>query len=273
MAQHATIESIARAEPGAARTWHGPPSWLVKTIGVVLVSLTLASIIAAPYFMSRNGFTAVEMFLVFLCIAYAIFVAKHSRSTHVNLERAYSAHLEELSQRLRNMAYRDALTGLFNHRYFYEQLSHEIERSVRYNQPLTLLLMDMDNFKEINDTYGHLVGDKFLGLVGQAISRQIRASDIGARYGGDEFVVILPNTNADEARKTAAKLRAAVAASAAVSAGDEGVKLGISIGIASCPEDSRAPGELLQIADSRLYDAKAARPGRRRERRPPDAAA
>ncbi|MHB8514814.1 MAG: GGDEF domain-containing protein, partial [Dehalococcoidia bacterium] len=219
-----------------------------------------ALVVVTPYVMSQNSFTAVDLFMVLLMTAYGIFLAAHSRSTHVDLERAYSAHLEELSQRLRNMAYRDALTGLFNHRYFYEQLAHEVERSVRYNQPLTLLLMDMDNFKEINDTYGHMAGDKFLGMVGQAIARQIRASDIGARYGGDEFVVLLPNTLADEARRTAQKLEIAVASSAALTAMDDAIKLGISVGIATCPDDSRSASELLQIADARLYDVKATRP-------------
>ena len=117
----------------------------------------------------------------------------------------------------------------------------------------------MNNFKEINDTFGHIIGDKFLSLVGQVISRQIRGSDIGARYGGDEFVVILPNTALDEARATAEKLSAAVEHAAALSPGEEKVKLGISIGIAVCPDDSRAAGELLQMADGRLYEQKAAR--------------
>src|SRR6185295_5580251 len=166
-------------------------------------------------------------------------------------------------QRLRTMAYRDSLTGLYNHRYFYEQLSHEVERSIRYAQPLTVLLMDMNNFKDINDTYGHIIGDKFLSLVGQVIARQIRGSDIGARYGGDEFVVILPNTAIDEARSTSEKLALAVEHAAAMSATEEKVKLGISIGIAVCPDDSKAPGELLQIADSRLYEVKAKRKSHR----------
>jgi diguanylate cyclase (GGDEF)-like protein len=157
------------------------------------------------------------------------------------------------------MAYRDALTGLYNHRYFYEQLAHEVERALRYNQSLTVLLMDMDNFKSVNDSYGHLAGDKFLGIVGETIARQIRASDVGARYGGDEFVVILPSTTPEEAAVTAEKLQAAVAASASMSGVDGDLRLGVSIGIASCPADSRSPGELLQIADQRLYDVKTRR--------------
>jgi diguanylate cyclase (GGDEF)-like protein len=215
--------------------------------------------------MSRTGYTSLEMFFVILTAAYGIFLAASSRSTHVRLERAYSAHLEELSQRLRTMAYRDALTGLYNHRYFYEQLSHEIERALRYGQPLTVLLMDMNNFKQINDTYGHMVGDKFLSLVGQVIAQQVRQSDIGARYGGDEFVVILPNTSVDDARQTAEKLATAVSEASALAPNEEQVALGISIGMATCPDDSRSAGDLLEIADARLYEVKAQRRVGRRD--------
>ncbi|MHB8516353.1 MAG: hypothetical protein ACYDCT_13340, partial [Dehalococcoidia bacterium] len=127
MANGPTTESImSESEAPAVRQRSRPSGVLVKVIAVVLVLATTALVVVTPYVMSQNSFTAVDLFMVLLMTAYGIFLAAHSRSTHVDLERAYSAHLEELSQRLRNMAYRDALTGLFNHRYFYEQLAHEV---------------------------------------------------------------------------------------------------------------------------------------------------
>jgi diguanylate cyclase (GGDEF)-like protein len=229
---------------------------ILQVVGSALMLATIALIALGPSIMSRWEYTTFELLAVAFGAAFGIFLAAYSRTTHVSLERAYSGHLEELSQRLRTMAYQDALTGLYNHRYFYEQFSHEIERSLRYGEPLTVLLMDMNNFKGINDTYGHVVGDKFLALVGQVISAQIRSSDIGARYGGDEFVVLLPSTTAEEARSTAEKLSSAVTNAAAMNPNEERVPLGITIGVATCPDDSRSAGELLQIADARMFELK-----------------
>jgi len=263
-ARHGILQDVG-PQPGA-RGRRRPSEALVKLGGIAILSATAAAILFGPLVMSTTWASAGGIFGLLVCAAYGIFMGAHSRGTHVNLERAYSAHLEELSQRLRTMAYRDALTGLYNHRYFYEQLAHEVERALRYGQPIAVLLMDMNNFKQINDSFGHILGDKCLSIVGQVIATQIRGSDIGARYGGDEFVVILPNTGADEARATAEKLEQAVKQAAALGSQGEDVKLGISIGIAVCPDDARAAGELLQIADSRLYAVKARLRGRRRPR-------
>ena len=256
-------ESIAEAIAPPPRRLVRPSDFFVKAVGLLLLVATIAVIIAGPAFMSIFEFVTLEVGLVMLCVFYGAYLAIHFSRGRVDLERAYSAHLEELSQRLRNMAYRDALTGLYNHRYFYEQLSHEVERAMRYGQSLAVVLMDMDNFKLINDTYGHMAGDKFLGMVGETIARQIRASDIAARYGGDEFVIILPSTTPEEAFAAAEKLQAAVAASASMSGIDENIRLGISFGVASCPVDSRLAGELLQLADKRLYQVKSRRPSHR----------
>jgi len=257
---HETVMEAVSRRPGR-RSRAG--EHVVRWVGLVLLLATIGVIVAGPSVMSRAGYTALELFCVLVGAAYGIFLAARTRTTHVGLERAYSAHLEELSHRLRNMAYRDAVTGLYNHRYFREQLAHELERATRYGQPLSLILMDMNNFKEINDRYGHFMGDKFLGLVGEVIDRQIRASDVGARYGGDEFVIVLPNTTPDDARATGEKLVAAVSNCAAMTASGETVELGVSYGLASFPDDAKRAGELIQIADSRLYASKASRKNRR----------
>ncbi len=255
------MDEVGRSRPGRRHD----KQYGTKFVGAALVVVSMALIVYGPYIMSRQALTGAQLFTVALGLAYGLYLAVHSRNTHLTLERAYSAHLEELSQRLRNMAYRDAVTGLYNHRYFREQLTHEIERSVRYAQPLSLILMDMNNFKQINDRYGHYMGDRFLGLVGEAIARQVRSSDVGARYGGDEFVIVLPNTTRVDATMTAEKLANAVANCAAMTATGETVQLGISFGVATCIEDAKTPSELIECADGRLYQAKALRkpaPGR-----------
>jgi diguanylate cyclase (GGDEF)-like protein len=250
------MDEVSRTHRETARA---TDELFLRAVGMVLLACTVLLIVAGPSVMSRPALTASLLLAVALGLSYGLYLASHSRSTHLSLERAYSAHLEELSQRLRNMAYRDAVTGLYNHRYFREQLAHEIERATRYGQALSLVLLDMNNFKEVNDRYGHFMGDRFLGLVGEIISRHVRASDIGARYGGDEFVVILPSTSRDEAESTAQKLATAVANSAAMTANGEMVELGISFGVASCPDEASSPNELIECADVRLYEAKSRR--------------
>jgi diguanylate cyclase (GGDEF)-like protein len=195
-----------------------------------------------------------------------------------------------LYQRLEQQAVTDGLTGLYNHRHFYERLAQECARAQRYQLPLSLLMLDIDDFKCFNDRFGHRVGDLVLAEVGRILSSQLRRSiDLAARYGGEEFVVLLPNTPQDSARVVGARLlheMAKVAAGggdlppeqaagartvgerirqsiatadlAAVcqDGGDDDAHVTVSVGIASFPDSGSEPDELVRAADKALYLAK-----------------
>ena len=175
-----------------------------------------------------------------------------------SLETA-NRELEHVLMREQQLARTDGLTGLYNYRYFFELASREFSASMRYHRPLTILMFDTDDFKGVNDTLGHTVGDKILTLVAQATARQMRTVDVLARYGGDEFVILLSQTSAQQAFPIAERIRASVAAlQMQTETGLLAVTL--SIGIA---EISREPADesverIVQRADKALYAAKQA---------------
>ncbi len=155
---------------------------------------------------------------------------------------------------------KDELTGLYNRRFFNDELPKEVERFRRFGHPFSLLMVDVDHFKRVNDTYGHLAGDRALKEIGQTLVRTARIVDHVARYGGEEFAVILPNMDKDQAMIAAERLRSAVEQHEYV-LNDRGLraKLTISIGVACFPTDAFSPFELIQRADEALYRAKKTR--------------
>jgi two-component system cell cycle response regulator len=156
---------------------------------------------------------------------------------------------------LADRAARDGLTGLFNRRELDARAEQAVALATRHGRPFSCLLLDLDHFKQINDTHGHAAGDTVLRDAAQRIYDASRVSDIVSRYGGEEFVVLLPETNGEEAVAAADKLRALLSATP-VAVGTTSISIAASIGVASWSEGMRTPGDLYAAADEALYRAK-----------------
>ncbi len=171
-------------------------------------------------------------------------------------EAAMALENARLYEEARNLADRDPLTGFYNHRFLHERLGEEVVRAQRARRPVSVLMLDLDDFKLVNDTFGHLFGDRVLTWTAELIRSTLRGSDIPARYGGDEFAIILPETDADEARTAADRIRAAFRERAFVGEQRGPVPIGASIGAATFPGDGRTGTDLIAAADSALYRVK-----------------
>ena len=165
-----------------------------------------------------------------------------------NVENAYHEEIYRLTTI-------DGLTQIFNKRYFMEMLEREISRAHRYHRALSLMIFDIDHFKKVNDTYGHLAGDYVLRHLAATVRNNIRREDIFARYGGEEFAVVLPEIDLTGARHIADKLRKLVAATT-FRFEDTDLPITISLGVAACGEELNEPTEFIRIADEKLYEAK-----------------
>jgi diguanylate cyclase (GGDEF)-like protein len=160
----------------------------------------------------------------------------------------------QLYQRTKELSTRDDLTGLFNRRHFFDNLEKEVQRAGRYRRVFSLLLLDLDDFKGYNDTYGHLQGDEALKEIGRLLLASTRRADIVARFGGEEFVVLLPEINAQGALVVAEKIRTAVEQYPfAGRTSQPGGKMTVTLGLATYPTDSEDGLELVDLADRALY--------------------
>lgn len=169
----------------------------------------------------------------------------------VKTEKALAAS----ESRYKELSLIDELTKLFNKRYFNTHLKLEVERAIRHAQPLSLLLLDIDNFKHHNDTYGHADGDLVLARLGQVIAEAVRVSDIPCRYGGEEFTIILPATSGEQAIVVAERIRAGFAGVVFQPNPQETVQKTVSIGITQYRADENGQ-KLLERADQNMYEAK-----------------
>ena len=176
--------------------------------------------------------------------------------------------LEELNAELERVASHDALTGLANRRYLETRLAEEVERVRRYRQPLAVLMLDVDHFKQVNDTHGHAAGDTVLRALGRVIGNSVRKVDLAARYGGEEIVVLAPSTGLAGALVMAERIRTAVATTRVEVTGLDGapwvLQVTISLGVAAAQPEALGPvaelrcEDLLRAADDAMYRAKQA---------------
>lgn len=165
---------------------------------------------------------------------------------------------QNLEKQLHKLSVTDELTGLFNQRHFYSVMAKELDRAKRYKHPLSIICFDLDNFKKVNDSLGHLEGDRVLRTIGDLLKDTLRLTDIAVRYGGDEFMVLLPETSIKSAAKTAERIRTIFNAKCPHSiekAGDAIVSVSMSLGVTET-DGAEKPDQVVQRADLAMYESK-----------------
>ena len=186
---------------------------------------------------NMKGFKDEEVFFLQSLCDYAAIAIENARAV----------------EKIQELTITDDVTGLYNARHLYKILEQEVYRSARFGYEFTVLFIDLDHFKQVNDTHGHLVGSKLLAEIGYLIKAQLRLIDFAFRYGGDEFVIVLPQTGKDAAVVVATRLRDNLRMSPFCS--EEGLNLNVraSIGLATYPHDAKTPHDIIRQADEMMY--------------------
>ncbi|MEN6636523.1 MAG: GGDEF domain-containing protein [Clostridiaceae bacterium] len=231
---------------------------LTIILSVVQLIAVVTFIFASPMLRQIN-WPSLVAFIVFTSVIGVLYGISNKRQLEEIEKQRNQLVLDEA--KLRALSVRDPLTGLYNRRYMEETFDREIHRAIRKQQQLTIIMADIDGFKEINDTVGHVLGDKVLIKVSALLMKNIRTSDVACRYGGDEFCLILPDCTLEEGIRRAETLRRAIEQLGEdVEARIDRVTL--SLGVAAMPESGVTREALLAAADSALYSSK--RAGRNR---------
>lgn len=233
----------------------------------ILLALLIASVVSRVSSAFAASMISLSVYFVYILVAYytmkfenlwlevvypLIFSIAAFTCTYII---KYLIKSRDFEQQYR-LATTDGLTELYNHRYFQEQIRMQVEQSKRYNNNFSLIIIDIDFFKKFNDTFGHQSGDAVLKQVAQTLKKNVRATDIVCRYGGEEMSIILPNTGKDEAFSTAQKICERVANRKFKLAGDKETNVTISLGVSTFPFDGDNASTIIEEADKRLYNAK-----------------
>jgi diguanylate cyclase (GGDEF)-like protein len=235
--------------------------WLLLIIGVVCSAGGAAAVIGAYIALDRVLFCIVAAAVFLALFLLNTFLAGFSRKAHVDVERRYRARLFIRNLELQDMAMRDDLTQLFNRRYFFERLRRELDRARSLQSPLAILIFDVDQLKDVNDAYGHKVGDLALTNLARLLVGCVRTTDIPARLGGDEFGVIMPETDKDGAFSVAKRLERALKVTPMYEENGASLTLNISLGVSGFPWGGDSVDEVVQWADTHMYAAKTTKKG------------
>lgn len=214
---------------------------IIIMVGAYLIYISLGDLI--PQYWNWVGFRALERSILTLGFVLILVIALSGIA---------------LSERLTTLAVRDGLTGLYNQTYIKARLQEEIQRSERYKSALSLMMIDLDDFKPLNDRYGHVVGDRVLCAFGELLQDVVRSSDVAGRYGGEEFLVILPMTSCLDAAAAAERIRKEISLFPFRTdhMDDRTCRITVSIGVYASPFLSQKTEEIIGLADAALYRAK-----------------
>ena len=214
--------------------------------GLAFTIFGLAIIIFSTFKLFLQGYYFNPFKLILMCVLCYL---------GINLYKYESVVIENM--KLRRLSTIDELTGLFVFRYFKIVLGHEFAKCLRYKMPLSLLMIDIDNFKKINDTYGHQKGNIVLSKIGKIVLNSVRRSDFHARYGGEELSVLLPNSGIEGAQKCAETIRSLIEKENYFMTDSGPLKVTVSIGVSSSPLMNIASADdMIKFADAALYEAK-----------------
>ena len=260
MREAARVQSEGDSQ--AAQTFGSPP----RPPLVLLANAILGVVVMAAVFIAhlQREYTvefliAVSAFASLEILGFAsVYV---SRRRLEESQRRYQARLFIRNLELQDMAMRDDLTQLFNRRYFYNRLERELDQARNFQRPLAVVVLDVDRLKAVNDTYGHKAGDLLLAAVGRLLVQHTRTCDLPARIGGDEFGVVMPETDKSAAFAVANRLQRALESASVFEEDGKRLELNISLGVSGYPWGGDDVDAIVQWADTYMYAAKTVRGG------------